>query len=255
MAFSITPLVPCKRQQRWFLNGLVLAAVPLFLLSTGALTQNNSSSSGGHAGAPSFSASVPSAHVSASAGTGFSGSLPHSPGSSGHHANGNGNPRPKPHPQGSGSIGEVYYYPYWYPVPYVVDSGDNADTSDDAEDDADYQGGPTVFDRRGSGAASYVPPVDSGPAHPQADEQASNTTAPDADATPEPAPEPTILVFKDGHQMQVENYAVISQTLYDLTPGHRRKIALADLDLPATEQQNEDHGIMFLLPSSSGQAN
>jgi hypothetical protein len=52
----------------------------------------------------------------------------------------------------------------------------------------------------------------------------------------------------------VNNYAIVSQTLYDLTSGHPRKIALADLDLPATEKQNDDHGVTFQLPPSA-QAN
>src|SRR5436305_56883 len=51
-----------------------------------------------------------------------------------------------------------YYSPYLYavPVPYAVDESavDTADSSNDA-----YEGGPTVFDRRGSGVRSYVPPV------------------------------------------------------------------------------------------------
>jgi hypothetical protein len=57
-----------------------------------------------------------------------------------------------------------------------------------------------------------------------------------------------MLVFKDGHALEVDNYAIVSQTLYDLTPGHARKIALADLDLPATEKQNDDRGVTFQLP-------
>jgi hypothetical protein len=70
----------------------------------------------------------------------------------------------------------------------------------------------------------------------------------------EPQQPTTTLVFKDGHQIEIANYAIVSQTLYDLTPGHPRKIALADLDLPATEKQNDDNGVTFALPSSA-QAN
>jgi hypothetical protein len=58
----------------------------------------------------------------------------------------------------------------------------------------------------------------------------------------------TVLVFKDGHQLEVQNYAVVGSTLYDLTPGHYRKIAVADLDLNATAKQNDDLGINFQLP-------
>jgi hypothetical protein len=70
----------------------------------------------------------------------------------------------------------------------------------------------------------------------------------------EPSQHPTTLVFKDGHQIEVGNYAIVSQTLYDLTPGRPRRIALADLDLSATEKQNDDHGVVFQLPPSA-QAN
>ena len=136
------------------------------------------------------------------------------------------------------------YYPYVYalPVPYAVDAND-----DDVDDDTEYQGGPTIFDRRGSGRDSYIPPLSSPPpAHARA--------AAPAEGPPEPPQPPTTLVFKDGHQLEIENYAIVSQTLYDLTPGHPRKIALADLDLPATEKQNDDRGVTFQLPPSA-QAN
>jgi hypothetical protein len=43
--------------------------------------------------------------------------------------------------------------------------------------------------------------------------------------------------------------------LYDLTGGHRQKIALADLDLTATSKQNDDRGIDFEVPSTTAQAN
>ena len=61
----------------------------------------------------------------------------------------------------------------------------------------------------------------------------------------------TLLVFKDGHQVEVVNYAIIGSTLYDLTEGHRRKIALSELDLNATAKQNDDRGIDFQLPAGS----
>jgi hypothetical protein len=60
-----------------------------------------------------------------------------------------------------------------------------------------------------------------------------------------------MLVFKDGHKLEVGNYAIIGQTLFDMTPGHARKVPLADLDLEATRRQNDDRGITFQLPISS----
>jgi hypothetical protein len=135
----------------------------------------------------------------------------------------------------------------YYAVPFPYVNGDNPPEADNAADDnaddndPDYQGGPTVFDRRGSGADSYVPPVQ--------DELQPHSAQ--AGNDPDDAPqEPTVLVFKDGHQLEVENYAIVGVTLFDLTPGHARKVALADLDLDATQKQNEDRGVVFELPAS-----
>jgi hypothetical protein len=130
---------------------------------------------------------------------------------------------------------------YAIPVPYAVDIGaTDADANNDPDDDADYQGGPTIFDRRGLGADSYVPPVE---------DTRPETQSADADLpSAEPPPEPTLLIFKDGRKIEVVNYAIVGETFFDLTPGHPRKVALADLDLDATEKQNDDHGIVFRLP-------
>jgi hypothetical protein len=40
----------------------------------------------------------------------------------------------------------------------------------------------------------------------------------------------------------------VGTNLFDLTPGHRQKIALSDLDLPATQKANDDQGNDFKLP-------
>jgi len=128
-------------------------------------------------------------------------------------------------------------------MPYADDGNNAADDTDadtDSDNDPEYQGGPTVFDRRGSGASSYVPPVKNVPP-PHAAE------ADDPPADPEPTP-PTVLIFKDGHKLAVGNYAIVGATLFDLTPGHPRRVALADLDLAATRKLNDDHGVTFQLP-------
>jgi hypothetical protein len=130
---------------------------------------------------------------------------------------------------------------YAFPVPYAVDApaADNQADPDQTDNDPEYQGGPTIFDRRGSGASSYVPPVQDVP---------RPHSVPVAD---DPTPTiPTLLVFKDGHNIEVENYAIVGSTLFDLSPGHPRKIAVADLDLEATRRKNDDRGVTFDLPSS-----
>jgi hypothetical protein len=137
-------------------------------------------------------------------------------------------------------------------VPYDTDVLDNGASDDN---DPNYQGGPTVFDRRGAGPYSYIPPGYESPTESNSGQAQTEDTPPAGyNPNPEPPPDPIILVFKDGHQLEIGNYAIVNQTLYDLTPGHPRKIALADLDLPATQKQNDDHGVTFELPSSS-QAN
>lgn len=145
---------------------------------------------------------------------------------------------------------------YAVPVPYAVDNGAYDDQgyydNSDPDNDPNYQGGPTIFDRRGTGERSYMPPVNNASSvAPQSNVDSAN----DNDPGPDPEPvDPTVLVFKDGHQLEVNNYAIVGATLFDLTQGHPRKIALADLNLDATRKQNDDRGVLFQLPPSA-QAN
>jgi len=138
--------------------------------------------------------------------------------------------------------------PVWYavPVPYAVDSAVADDPSAYSDDPADSQAGPTVNDRRGPGGPPAAPLAKSAAqAHPA--ERAEE--APDVE--PDPPLPPTLLVFKDGRTLEVANYAILGQTVYDLTPGRRRKISLIDLDLEATRKQNDERGISFQLPQGT----
>ncbi|HUA16158.1 MAG TPA: hypothetical protein VMG31_12750 [Verrucomicrobiae bacterium] len=139
-----------------------------------------------------------------------------------------------PYPEGYGAV-------YAVPVPYAVDAPPPPDDATADDSDSDYQGGPTVFDRRGSGADSYVPPAANVPRPHGAQ------TVEDLSAT-QPQ-ESTVLVFKDGHTLEVANYAIVGSTLFDLTPGQHRKIPLSDFDLDATRKQNDDRGVMFQVPT------
>jgi hypothetical protein len=58
----------------------------------------------------------------------------------------------------------------------------------------------------------------------------------------------TVLVFKDGHRVEVHNYAIIGGTLWDLGEHFSKKISLADLDLDVTTRLNDERGIPFKLP-------
>jgi hypothetical protein len=116
----------------------------------------------------------------------------------------------------------------------------------DAYDDGEYEGGPTIFDRRGS--YSGRPTV--------------RTVEPEPGPAPQPAaaatpPEPvvaqpsTLLIFRDGHQAELQNYAIVGDTLFDLTDNRSHKIQLADLDLPATIKANDARGVDFQVPAES----
>jgi hypothetical protein len=143
-------------------------------------------------------------------------------------------------------FGNVVAVPYAYPV-YVSDPG-----VDDSMEEEDYRGGPTIFDRRGSGTWE-----DYRPERRDRDED-YRVTAPAETAPSEPAPQAevahqprTVLVFKDGRQLEIMNYAIVGPTLFDLSDGTTRKVALAELDLPATMKQNDDRGVDFQVPAGA----
>jgi len=60
----------------------------------------------------------------------------------------------------------------------------------------------------------------------------------------------TVLVYRDGHTEEVQNYAIIGKTIWIFNESRARKVAISELDLPATKRDNEDRGIDFVLPSS-----
>jgi hypothetical protein len=142
------------------------------------------------------------------------------------------------HPRGGG----VYAVPYYYP--YAYDPGEPY-ASDDSADDEQYQGGPTIFDRRGPGTSRVAEDryVDESPTQNRPVAQVENepiSSQPD-----------TVLIFKDGHQVEVSNYAIVGMTLFDLSAGHHQKIPLSELNLTATAKENDDRGIDFQLPAGA----
>jgi len=75
--------------------------------------------------------------------------------------------------------------------------------------------------------------------------------APQPSARPAAEQRPaTVLVFKDGHRSETQNYGIVGQTLWIFTERHARKYPLSDLDLPATKAANEQRGIEFVVPPS-----
>ena len=65
-------------------------------------------------------------------------------------------------------------------------------------------------------------------------------------AQPEDPGPMTTLVYRDGHKMELRNYAIVGPDLIDLTKSPViKKIPLASLDLEATRRENEDNGVNF----------
>jgi hypothetical protein len=60
----------------------------------------------------------------------------------------------------------------------------------------------------------------------------------------------TMVVFRDGHRSEVQNFAVVGQTLWVFTVQRARKIRISDLDVEATKEVNADRGIDFRLTSN-----
>jgi hypothetical protein len=85
-------------------------------------------------------------------------------------------------------------------------------------------------------------------------QQASNDTgaAKDANSSPDTGSTddspPAVFIFKDGHKLEMQNFAIVGQTLIDLSSKPPKRIQLADLDLDATRKANDDLGIGLKLP-------
>jgi hypothetical protein len=135
------------------------------------------------------------------------------------------------------------YSPTLVPVPVPVDADGNPIDLNDPAMAEDQTPAYTVFERRSRNA---FPPVMS------ADEMHA-VSQPSADERPEPTvPDqpPTLLVFRDGHQLEITNYAIQSGTLFNLSDNGPRKIALADLDVDKTVKANDERGVDFTVPAA-----
>lgn len=80
------------------------------------------------------------------------------------------------------------------------------------------------------------------------EQQARNIPQQNAATAPEPHIS-TVLVFRDGHRTEVQNYGIVGQTLWIFSEQHARKVPIADLDLKATQQVNDERGVEFLGPA------
>jgi hypothetical protein len=148
--------------------------------------------------------------------------------------------------------GGTYYAPYAYPV-YVMDPGvdDSMETDYAAPMNSDRSAPDQVrheLDALRSTVEDYRSELRSSRHRDDSESKQPAEAKPDKDQLPAEQPK-TILVFRDGHQLEVANYAIVGSMLYDLSEGRTTKLELAELDLQATVKQNDERGVEFQLPA------
>jgi hypothetical protein len=72
-------------------------------------------------------------------------------------------------------------------------------------------------------------------------------TASKTDPAPADDSPAAVFIFKDGHQVETRNFAIMGQTLYDFSSSSLKKLQLSDLDAAATVKANDDRGITVKL--------
>jgi len=87
-----------------------------------------------------------------------------------------------------------------------------------------------------------------GPRHDAREREPETDTPEKAAAAPVPD---TVLVYRDQHRQEVQNYAIVGQTLWVFAPPRNQKISIADLDIAATAKANDDRGVSFRVPASN----
>jgi len=76
-------------------------------------------------------------------------------------------------------------------------------------------------------------------------EAASRLGPPSQPPAPERPSIPTVLVFRDGRRMEVQNYAIVGQTVWIFDESTSTKIPASELNLEATQQENRSRGLRF----------
>jgi hypothetical protein len=141
------------------------------------------------------------------------------------------NLRPNRHHNTNAGAYYPIYMPYAYPVAVAADQPE-------AEAEPDPPA-PTIFEHRATSAR-----VPDAPHY--APQPAVADDPPPADAREQIL---VVLVYLDGHEREINNYAIVGPTLYDLGTFVAHKIPLAELNLKATIKANEDRGVDFSVPA------
>ncbi len=152
------------------------------------------------------------------------------------------------------------YYPYYsYPVPEEAPPTyeDQQQQPQQPVVEVIEAPAPTIFENRPGYQAPPARPSEPSTAAPSSSDNstapANQPTGKKEDLSASEAEPTTILVFRDGRMIEIGNYAIVGDTLYNLTGNYQtHKILLADLDLDKTAKINEDRGYDFRLPKQQG---
>jgi hypothetical protein len=132
----------------------------------------------------------------------------------------------------------TYGYPGYYIYPYY----DNYEYSlSDAYPGYDYSGG---YDQSGQMEQDKIDRLEDEVAQLR---QERISGRPSSQSKPEIRAS-TVLVFRDRHTQDVQNYAIVGETLWVFDAQRATKIPVDDLDVPATTKANDDRGVDFRLP-------
>jgi hypothetical protein len=141
--------------------------------------------------------------------------------------------------------GWAYAIPYYYPV-------------DNSAYGYDYVGAGGGDLYSGPPMGNYDPTLHVVAEEPPANPYFRNAPDPEAMAAARPARplpddkpgDPTVLVFRNGTREEVNSYAIMGDELYIFDQG-KKKVALADLDIPATTKANDERGVEFRMPPAT----
>jgi hypothetical protein len=77
--------------------------------------------------------------------------------------------------------------------------------------------------------------------------ESHEASASQAESTSE-LPTPTLLIFRDKHTQEVQNYAVVGGTLWIFGEQRATNLPLSSLDIDATTKANDERGVDFQVP-------
>jgi hypothetical protein len=92
----------------------------------------------------------------------------------------------------------------------------------------------------------YLDSRESARLKPQPAESKPAASKPDSKPAADDSPA-TVFIFKDGHQLETHNFAIMGQMLYDFSSSNLKKVQLTDLDAAATIKANDERGITVKL--------